>query len=233
MELDNQKLEPLLGTMVNELGAAANSALVLIGDKLGLYKRLAESGPLSVDGLAEATGTHERYIREWLSAQAASGFVSYHADTDRYSMSPEQSAVLAVEESPVNMAGGFHSLSAIFAGEQRLAHAFKTGSGVGWGDHCNCLFCGTERFFRPGYRAHLIDEWLPSLDGVVGKLEHGAMVADVGCGHGASTVIMAEAFPRSRFKGIDFHGPSIEQASSEVQHPRQRLIQGRGAGFLR
>ncbi len=110
------------------------------------------------------------------------------------------------------MAGGFHSLSAIFAGEQRLADAFKTGSGVGWGDHCKCLFCGTERFFRPGYKAHLIGEWLPSLDGVVGKLERGAMVADVGCGHGASTVIMAEAFPRSRFTGIDFHGPSIEQA---------------------
>jgi ubiquinone/menaquinone biosynthesis C-methylase UbiE len=215
MELDMKKLEPLLGTMVNELGAAANAALVLIGDKLGLYKRLAEAGPLSVTGLAEATGTHPRYIREWLSAQAASGFVGYDAASDRYSMSPEQAAVLAVEESPVNMAGGFHSLSAIFAGEQRLAEAFKTGSGVGWGDHCNCLFCGTERFFRPGYKAHLIGEWLPSLDGVVGKLERGAVVADVGCGHGASTVIMAEAFPKSRFIGIDFHGPSIDQAKTK------------------
>ncbi len=215
MQLDMKKLEPLLGTMVNELGAAANAALVLIGDKLGLYKRLAEFGPISVGGLAEVTGTQQRYVQEWLAAQAASGFVHYDAATDRYSMSPEQAAVLADEDSSVNMAGGFHSLAAIFAGEPRLSEAFKSGTGVGWGDHCNCLFCGTERFFRPGYKAHLIGEWLPALDGVVDKLDRGAVVADVGCGHGASTVIMAEAFPRSSFIGVDFHGPSIDQARTK------------------
>ncbi len=215
MELDMKKLEPLLGMMVNELGAAANAALVLIGDKLGLYKRLAELGPISAIGLAEATGTHPRYVREWLSAQAASGLVGFDTASERFSMSPEQAAVLADEDSPVNMAGGFHSLAAIFAGEQRLVEAFKTGGGVGWGDHCSCLFCGTERFFRPGYKAHLIGEWLPSLDGVIGKLERGAAVADVGCGHGASTIIMAGAFPKSSFTGIDFHAPSIEQARAK------------------
>jgi SAM-dependent methyltransferase len=212
MQLDMKKLEPLLGTMVNELGAAANAALVLIGDKLGLFKALAQSGPMTPAGLATATGTSERYLREWLSAQAASGFISYDEADGTFTMSPEQAAVLADDESPVSMAGGFHSLAAIFAGEPRLAKAFTDGTGVGWGDHCNCLFCGTERFFRPGYKAHLIGEWLPALDGVVQKLERGATVADVGCGHGASTAIMGEAFPRSRFLGIDFHGPSIEQA---------------------
>jgi len=212
MELDMKKLEPLLGMMVTELGAAANGALVLIGDKLGLYKALASSGPISAAGLAETTGTHARYIREWLSAQAASGLVNYDPGQDRFSMSPEQAAVLADEQSPVNMAGGFHALAAIFDSEQRLTEAFRTGTGVGWGEHCNCLFCGTERFFRPGYKAHLIGEWLPALDGVVAKLESGASVADVGCGHGASTIIMAETFPRSRFTGIDFHEPSIDQA---------------------
>ncbi len=212
MELDLKKLETLLGTMVNELGAAANAALVLIGDKLGLFKTLSMMGPATPRDLARETKTHERYIREWLSAQAASGFVDYDAVTDCFSMSPEQSAVLADDESPVNMAGGFQSLAAIYADEPRLARAFRDGQGIAWGEHCNCLFCGVARFFRPGYKAHLVAEWLPALDGVVGKLERGATVADVGCGHGISTAIMAEAFPRSRFVGIDFHEASVETA---------------------
>jgi SAM-dependent methyltransferase len=211
MNLDTTKLESLLGTMVNEMGAAANAALVLIGDKLGLYRALA-AGALTPEALAVKTGTHERYVREWLSAQAASGFVTYDAATGTFALSPEQAAVLADEESPCNMTGGFYSLAAVFADEPKLTQAFKTGSGVGWGEHCNCLFCGVERFFRPGYKAHLVAEWLPSLDGVASKLERGAKVADVGCGHGASTVIMAKAFPSSEFVGIDFHDASIARA---------------------
>lgn len=219
MNLDMQKLEPLLGTMVNELGAAANAALVLIGDKLGLYRALAQ-GPATSAELARRTGTSERYVREWLSSQASSGFAEYDAKSKRFSLTPEQAAVLGDDNSPVNMTGGFYSLAAVFAAEPKLTEAFKTGAGVGWGDHCNCLFCGTERFFRPGYKAHLTNEWLPALDGVVDKLKKGARVADVGCGHGASTQIMADAFPNSEFIGFDFHEPSIAKARAQANGRR-------------
>lgn len=212
MNLDMKKLEPLIGTMVSELGAAANAALVLVGEKLGLYRALAAGGPLTSSELAKMTGAHERYVREWLSAQAASGFVTYDSKAETFMLSPEQAAVLADEESPVYMTGGFYSLAAVFADEPKLTEAFRTGKGIGWGEHCNCLFCGVERFFRPGYKAHLISEWLPALDGVVQKLERGAKVADVGCGHGASTKIMAQAYPNSEFVGIDFHEASIAHA---------------------
>jgi SAM-dependent methyltransferase len=217
MNLDMTKLEPLLGTMVSELGAAANAALVLTGDKLGLYRALAEAGPMTSAGLADKTGTHERYLREWLSSQAASGFVTYDARAETFALSPEQAAVFADEDSPVNMTGGFYSLAAVFADEPKLTEAFKTGKGVGWGERCNCLFCGVERFFRPGYRAHLVNEWLPALDGVVDKLKRGAKVADVGCGHGASTIIMAAEFPESEFVGIDFHEASIAHAREHAK----------------
>jgi SAM-dependent methyltransferase len=217
MNLDMTKLEPLLGTMVSELGAAANAALVLTGDKLGLYRALAEGGPMTSAGLADKTGTHERYLREWLSSQAASGFVTYDARAETFALSPEQAAVFADEDSPVNMTGGFYSLAAVFADEPKLTEAFKTGKGVGWGERCNCLFCGVERFFRPGYRAHLVNEWLPALDGVVDKLKRGAKVADVGCGHGASTIIMAAEFPESEFVGIDFHEASIAHAREHAK----------------
>jgi 2-polyprenyl-3-methyl-5-hydroxy-6-metoxy-1,4-benzoquinol methylase len=217
MTLDMEKLEPLLGTMVNELGAAANAALVLTGDKLGLFRALAEGSALTPAALAAKTGTHERYVREWLSAQAASGFVAFDAQANTFRLTPEQAAVFADEESPVYMVGGFYSLAAVFADEPKLAEAFRSGRGVGWGDRCNCLFCGVERFFRPGYKAHLVDEWLPSLDGVVEKLTRGAKVADVGCGHGASTMIMAQAFPNSEFVGIDFHEASIAHAREHAK----------------
>lgn len=212
MTLDMNKLQALLGTMVTELGAAANAALSLIGDKLGLFKALAANGPMTAEALAAKTGTAPRYIREWLSSMAASGFVTYHAADNTFSMSPEQAAVLADDESVVNMTGGFYSLAAVFADEPRLTEAFKNGRGIGWGEHCNCLFCGTERFFRPGYKGSLVAEWLPALDGVVAKLGKGARVADVGCGHGASTLIMADAFPSSQFSGYDFHAPSVARA---------------------
>ncbi|XSG82200.1 MAG: class I SAM-dependent methyltransferase [Methyloligella sp. ZOD6] len=212
MTLNMEKLEPLLGLMVQELGAAANATLVLIGDKLGLYRALAEDGPLTPQELADKTGTHERYIREWLASQAASGYVEYDAESGDFSMTPEQAAIFADPESPVNMTGGFYSLAAVFADEPKLTEAFRSGAGIGWGDHNDCLFCGTERFFRPGYKAHLVHDWLPALEGVTGKLKAGAKVADVGCGHGVSTMVMAEAFPRSHFTGIDFHEASIKHA---------------------
>ena len=163
MAIDMTKLEPLLGMMVNELGAAANAALAIVGDKLGLYKALAAAGPCTPDELARRSGTAERYVREWLSAQAASGFVTYDPANGLFSMSEEQAAVLADDDSVVNLMGGFYSLAAVFADEPRLAQAFKTGKGIGWGEHCNCLFCGTERFFKPGYKGHLVSEWLPAL----------------------------------------------------------------------
>lgn len=215
MNLDMSKLEPLLGKVVNDLGAASNGALVIIGDKLDLFRALSK-GAMTPAELAAATGTHERYVREWLSAQAASGFVTYQAGTAKFSMSPEQAAVFADEDSPVFVTGGFHLMSAVYADEPKLAQAFKTGKGLHWGEHCNCLFCGVERFFRPGYRAHLIAEWLPALDGVVEKLERGARVADVGCGHGVSTMLMAETFPNSEFVGIDYHDASIAHARKQV-----------------
>jgi SAM-dependent methyltransferase len=236
MSPDMNKLEPLLGKMVNELGAAANAALVVTGDKLGLYRALA-AGALTPSELAEKTGTHERYVREWLSAQAASGFVTFDPSAGRFTLSPEQAAVFADEESPVNMTGGFYSVTAVFADEPKLTKAFKTGNGVGWSEHCNCLFCGVERFFRPGYRGHLVAEWLPALDGVVEKLKRGARVADVGCGHGASTLIMAAAFPDSEFVGVDFHEASIaharEQANglANVRFEAARARDYRGSGY--
>ena len=220
MTLDMTKLEPLLGTMVNELGAAANAALVLTGDKLGLFRALAAGEALTPAGLAAKTGTNERLVREWLAAQAASGFVTFNKDAGTFELSPEQAAVFADPDSPFCMTGGYYSLAAVFADEPKLAAAFKNGRGLGWGEHNNCLFCGVERFFRPGYKANLVENWLPSLDGVVDKLRRGAKVVDVGCGHGASTIIMAETFPNSEFVGIDFHDASVAHARHHAKDLR-------------
>ncbi|MBB3160082.1 class I SAM-dependent methyltransferase [Rhizobium laguerreae] len=237
MELNIEKLQTLLGVMVNELGAAQNSALVIIGEELGLYRKMAERGAISSIELAEATDTKERYVREWLAAQAASGFVDYDAATGRFTLSPEQAAVFAVEDSPVNMIGGFVALDAIYADRAKLTHAFRHGGGVSWTDRCNCMFCGTDRFFRPGYKANLVESWLPSMEGVVEKLERGAQVADIGCGFGSSTLLMARAFPKSQFTGLDFHAHSIEHASrhakgmSNVRFETARAQDFEGAGF--
>ena len=211
MTADPAKLQEFVGRMVDDMGAAMSAVLVVLGDRLGIYKALAE-GPASSAELARRTGLAERYLREWLSAQAAAGYVAYDAGARRFHMTPEQVAVFADENGPAFMPGAFEVVSAIFHDEPRIAEAFRTGQGVGWHEHHPCLFRGTERFFRPGYQAHLVGEWLPALDGVVEKLERGASVADVGCGHGASTIMMAEAFPNSTFAGFDYHAESIERA---------------------
>lgn len=212
MTLNETKLHDFLGKMVGDMGAAIGTALVIIGDRLGLYKSLAALGPLTSNQLAEKTGTAERYVREWLAAQAASGYVEHHPETNQFSMSPEQVAVFADEDSPAYVCGGFYSIASVIADEPKVTDAFRTGRGIAWGDRHACLFCGTAKFFRPGYRVHLISSWIPALRGVKEKLGSGAKVADIGCGHGHSTVIMAEAFPNTQFVGFDIHAPSIEEA---------------------
>jgi SAM-dependent methyltransferase len=208
---DTDKLHQFLGKMVTDMGAAMNASLVLIGDRLGLFKALGDKGPMTSEELAKATGTHERYVREWLSSQAASGYVEYDG-TSKFSLTPEQAMVFADPDSPVAMAGAFDVIAAAWRDEPKITEAFTSGKGVGWHEHHPCLFRGTERFFRSGYKANLVSNWLPALDGVVQKLEAGGIVADVGCGHGASTLIMAQAFPKAEFVGFDYHDASIERA---------------------
>jgi SAM-dependent methyltransferase len=210
--VDQQKLETFMGKMVGDMGAALSGSLVIIGAKLGLYRALVERGPATFSELAERTGISARYAREWLSAQAASGFVDYDDATGTFSMNPEQAMALAEEDSPVYVAPAFELIACAYIDEPKITHAFVTGEGVGWHEHHECLFRGTERFFRPGYRANLVATWLPALDGAVEKLEAGAVVADIGCGCGASTIIMAQAFPKSRFVGFDYHDVSIARA---------------------
>jgi SAM-dependent methyltransferase len=210
--VNEERLNAFMGKILNDIGAAINSSLLLVGDRLGLYKALAEAGPMTSTELARATGTAERYVREWLAAQAASGYVEYDAETQSFSMPPEQAAVFADEDSPVFLASVGDLVAATMRDEPRITEAFRTGKGVGWDKRSECLFCGTARFFRTTYQHHLLQEWLPALDGVVAKLERGATVADIGCGHGVSTLLMARAFPNSRFHGFDYHDGSIEAA---------------------
>ena len=212
MELNEGKLHDLLGKVVTEMGAAANGPLVIIGDKLGLFESLANDGPMTPDELASKTGTAERYVREWLSAQAASGYVDYDADNSNFFMNPEQIAVFGDRSSPVFMTGAFYAITSVYIDEPKIEKAFKTGEGVAWGDHNSCLFCGTEKFFSPSYEENLTSNWIASLDGVDEKLRKGAKVADIGCGHAASTIIMAKEYPNSTFLGVDFHDKSIEKA---------------------
>ncbi len=213
MEMNEEKLHDFLGKMVNEMGAAANGVLILIGDRLGLYKALTNTGPMTSEELAQSTSTAERYVREWASAQAASGFIAFNPESQKFSMTPEQSMVFAIEDSPVIMTGAFYTISSMYHDEPKITKAFQTGEGVTWGNHNNCLFCGTEKFFKPSYKANLVSSWIPSLDGVEEKLKYGAKIADVGCGHGASTLIMAKAFPNSEFIGYDIHDKSIAHAA--------------------
>jgi SAM-dependent methyltransferase len=214
--IDEARLESFVHKAMGDLGAALTASLVVIGDKLGLYRAMAGAGPLAPAELAARTGTVERCVREWLAAQAAAGYVEYDAATGRYALPPEHAVVLADEESPACVLGGFQGMTAAMRAEPKVAEAFRTGRGVGWHEHDPALFEGTERFFRPGYQANLLSSWIPALDGVQEKLERGARVADIGCGHGASTVILAKAFPRSTFTGFDYHPASIERARARA-----------------
>ena len=210
--LNEAKLHEFVMKAVGEMGAAMNTALILIGDKLGLYKAMAGAGAMTSAELAKKTGTAERYVREWLAAQAAGGFVTYNAAAGRYTLPPEQALALADETSPVFLPGFFEVVAACVKDEPKITEAFRTGHGVGWHEHDHGLFAGTERFFRPNYRAHLIGEWIPALGDVEAKLKAGAKVADVGCGLGTSTILMAQAYPKSTFAGFDYHDGSIQMA---------------------
>jgi SAM-dependent methyltransferase len=211
MAVDEQKLNAFMGQAVADLSASVSAVLMLIGDELGLYSALAKES-LSPSELAQKTGTNERYIREWLANQAAGGYVEYDAASEKYHLSEEQAACLADPNGPVDLPGAYHIVRDLFHVRDRAVENFRTGKGMEWGEHHPCLFQGTERFFRAGYNQNLLTSWLPALDGVVEKLDAGGRVADVGCGHGASTILMAQAFPNSQFVGIDYHDASIETA---------------------
>ena len=215
MTIDSARLDAFMGQFVHDLGAVLHAATVVVGDQLGLYRKLAD-GPTTVEQLARRTETDPRYLREWLSAQAASGYVTYEPAGERFSLSEEQAFALAEEGSPAFIPGAFQIAVAQFKAIPRIASVLRTGLGLGWHEHDSALFHGTERFFRPGYAAHLVDEWIPSLDGMPARLQAGARVADVGCGHGASTLLMAQAYPASEFVGYDYHAPSIEVARSRA-----------------
>ena len=215
--IDGAKLEAFVFRAVDEVGATLNAALVVMGDKLGLYRAMAGAGPLTPAELAKRTSTAERYVREWLNNQAAGGYVEYDPATARYTLPPEQAAALTDEDSPAYIPGFFQIAIGSVIDSPRITEAVKTGEGIGWHDHVHDVHEGCERFFRPGYNTNLLSSWLPALDGVVEKLESGARVADVGCGHGASTILMAKAFPNSHFVGSDYHDGSIETARKRAE----------------
>lgn len=214
--LDMDKLNAFIGQFVGDLGAAVHAGMVVIGDKLGLYKALAE-GPVTSHELAAKTKTDERYLREWLSSQAAGGYVTYDEKTNKFSLTEEQAFALANEDSPAYLPGAFQIALGSLAAVPRITESFRTGAGMGWHEHVDDVFHGCERFFRPGYAANLVTSWIPSLDGVKEKLEAGARVADIGCGKGASTILMAKAFPKSQFVGFDYHDKSIEGARESAE----------------
>ena len=205
---DEGKLNTFMERVVGDMGAAMHATLIVVGDKLGLYRAMVDAGPVTPADLAAKTGTAERYVREWLNANAASGYVTYDPATGRYQLPPEQAFAMTTMDIP----GAFHIVSSCFKDEPKITQAFRTGEGVGWHEHDANLFFGTERFFRPNYAANLMSAWIPALEGVEAKLKAGASVADVGCGHGASTTLMARAFPKSKFYGFDYHSGSIEYA---------------------
>ena len=214
---DAAKLEQFVFRAVDEVGATLNAALVVMGDRLGLYRGLAGAGPLTPRELAARTGTAERYVREWLNAQAAGGYVTYHPAEGAYSLPPEQAVAFCDEDSPAYLPGLFQNALGSVLDSPRITDAARTGAGVGWHEHNHHVHDGCERFFRPGYNANLVASWLPALDGVVERLQQGARVADVGCGHGASTILMAQAFPESTFVGSDYHAGSIETARRRAE----------------
>lgn len=214
--VDPNKVKEFAGKVLSDIGGAFAVLLSYIGDQNGVYRALRDHGPCTVAELARHATVDERYLREWLSAQAAGGYVVYDAATDRFSMTPEQAIVLALEGHPACMQGFFQMVVSQFATHDQAVKVFRSGAGRPWNEHHGCCFCGTDRFFRPGYAMHLVDSWLPALGGVTAKLKAGAKVADVGCGYGSSTALMAAAFPESRFFGFDFHAPSIAVAADKA-----------------
>ena len=215
--IDEERLNALIGKMLADLGGAMSVPTVRIGLRLGLFEALGQ-GPASAAELARrAGGLHERYVREWALAQTANGNIDFDPETERFSLSPEQAMVFTVPDSPVNLTGAYELVAAMIEAEPKVEECFRHGSGVRWGDHAGCLFCATGQFFRPGYVNHIVQSWLPALDGVEARLRAGAKVADVGCGVGFSTLLMAEAYPESRFVGFDFHAPSIEEARRHAE----------------
>ncbi|MCE1118379.1 class I SAM-dependent methyltransferase [Pseudomonas sp. NMI795_08] len=213
--MDEARLHEFMGKLVGDMGAAATLANVVLGDELGLYRAMADSQPVTPEVLAERTGCQPRLVREWLNGQAAAGYVVH--DHGHFTLPEEQAMTLALEDSPAYMAGGAAVLAALFHDKDKLVKAMRGDGALAWGDHHPCMFSGTERFFRPGYRTFLVADWLPALEGVVAKLQAGAQVADVGCGHGASTIVMAQAFPQSHFVGYDYHAPSVATATERAR----------------
>jgi SAM-dependent methyltransferase len=226
--IDTAKLDALLGRAVADISAGYGGVMISIGNRLGLYKAMAGAGPLTSHELATRTGCAERYVREWLNSQVAGGYISYHAISNTYEMTPEQAFVLADEDSPVFMPNAWSVPASMWADEHKAVEAFRTGNGIPWGDHDGRLFCGVAAFYRNAYRGSLVPEWLPALDGVVDKLKAGALVADIGCGHGHSTTLMAQAFPKSQFHGFDGHPQSIDEA----QNIAAKAGVGRRANFV-
>jgi SAM-dependent methyltransferase len=217
-QLDEAKLHDFVGKMLGDLGGAFSVPTARLGFRLGLFDALNDGGAATAGELAKrAGGLTERYVREWAMAQAANGYVSYDPATETFSLSPEQAMVFAMKDSPVYLAGAFDIAAAMIEGEPKVERAFRTGAGVRWGDSAGCLFCATGAFFRPGYVNNIVQSWLPALDGVEDRLKSGAKVADIGCGVGFSTMLMAKAFPNSRFIGYDFHEPSVEEARRHAQ----------------
>lgn len=215
--IDEQKLGTFVGQVVAECAAALSVPLVVIGDRLGLYRALAEAGPLNSADLAQRTGTNERYIRDWLVNQAAGGYLDYDSATQRYTLPPEHAIALTDESSPYFLGGAFQVTTPLIKAQDHVTDLFRTGKGMAWGEHDHDLFPGAERFWRSGYIGNLVDSWIPSLEGSKAKLEAGAIVVDVGCGYGASLILLAKAFPRSRFFGFDTHAPSIEFARATAR----------------
>lgn len=231
LQVDEAKLHDFIGKTVGEWGAAMGALLIFAGDRLGLFKAMAGAGALTSEELASKTGTHPRIIKEWLAAQAAGGIVAYDPATGKYALPDEQALALTDENSSAYIAGGYQILTGLFKDEEKIINAFKTGKGLGWGDHHHYLFQGTERFFKPNYVANLTSSWIPALEGVEAKLKNGgAKVADIGCGHGASTILMARAYPNSVIVGFDYHKPSVEWATKEAEKEGLKNVTFKVAG---
>lgn len=211
-ELNQDKLEALQGKVMGDVAGAVGLLMSYIGDQSGVYQTLDRIGPCNHEELATHAGVDARYLREWLSANAAAGYINYHPDTDEFSLDPEQSAVFAQDDEPTCMQGFFQAIVGQYATHETAVEVFRSGRGRAWNEHHPCCFCGTDRFFRPGYQVNLVDSWIPALDGVAAKLDAGAKVADIGCGYGSSTILMAQRYPNTQVYGFDFHGPSIDEA---------------------